>query len=342
MWTHRQIMETILNLQTDLPLTRKDASLVAVNLSHGPSMLPVLHQVVYVGGRLILYRGPRFQADEFSELAIREGASTTLLVPTMLSRMLRIKGGGSNWFERFKYVKYVASRMDRDDLRRAVETMHRSLVQGYGSTETVGGVTYLSPSGHDPGLPGIEKRLASAGREYTNVWVATMNEEGRLLPPGEVGQIVVRSDKNFKGYWNDPRSTREVLREGWLMTGDLGYLDQEGYLYVVDRLSDMIISGGENVYPKEIENLLSQLPRISECAVVGVPDREWGEEVWAFVIPEKGVTIKAEEVVEFCRGRLAGYKIPRRVVIRRDLPKNFLGKTQKFILEKEALELKEK
>jgi acyl-CoA synthetase (AMP-forming)/AMP-acid ligase II len=336
MWTHRQVIEQLLNLQLDLPLSPDDTSLVVVNLSHGGSVLPVLHQVFFVGGRVILYAGPRFLPGEFADLAVKEGVKTTLLVPTMLHRLLHIDGPSSIWFRDFRYIKYVAAKMDPNELKIAAERMHTRLTQGYGSTETVGGVTFLSPSEHNPELPGFEKRIASVGKEYTNVRVAVMNEQGCLLPPGEVGQIVVRSDKNFAGYWRNPEATKKVFQDGWLLTGDLGRLDEEGYLYVVDRLSDMIISGGENVYPREVEEVLLSLPTVAECAVVGVPDLEWGEAVWAFIVPTTGQKIDPKEVTQFCRSRLASYKIPRKIVLCQDLPKNYLGKIQKFILREKA------
>ncbi len=336
MWTHRQVIEQVVNLQFDLPINEGDTSLVAVNLSHGPSVLPLLHQVLYVGGRVVLYPGPGFQAQEFARLAVKERVSTTLLVPTMLHRLLQIEGQDRNWFEGFKYIKYGGAKMDPNELQIAVNRMQTRLTQGYGSTETLGGVTLLAPFEHNPELPGLEKRLASAGREYLNVRMGIMDTHGHFLQPGEVGQIVVRSDKNFAGYWQDPESSEKAFRDGWLLTGDLGCLDDDGYLYVVDRLSDMIISGGENVYPREVEEVLSSLSTITECAVVGVPDLEWGEAVWAFVVPAPGQIIIPEEVIEFCKSRLAGYKKPRRVVICKDLPKNFLGKVQKFVLREMA------
>jgi acyl-CoA synthetase (AMP-forming)/AMP-acid ligase II len=332
MWTHRQVIEQLVNLQFDLPINPVDTSLVAVNLSHGPSVLPVLHQVLYVGGRVILYSGLRFQAEEFADLAVKEGVSTTLLVPTMLHRLLQIEDQGQDWFEGFKYIKYAAAKMDPDELEMAVSRMQRRLTQGYGSTETVGGVTFLSPSEHNPELPGLEKRLASAGREYINVRVAIMDDQGRLLPPGEVGQIVVRSDKNFAGYWQDPGATEKAFKDGWLLTGDLGRLDDEGYLYVVDRLSDMIISGGENIYPVEIEEVINRHVKVKESAVVGIPDAMWGESVKAFVILKDGERTSADEIVDFCRQNLASYKKPKFVEFVDELPKNSMGKVLKYLL----------
>jgi len=337
MWTNRQVIESLVNLQLGLPFTPEDTSLAAVNLSHGPSVLPVLHQTLYMGGRVVLYPGPQFRAEEFVGLAKSEGVNTTLLVPTMLSRLLHFED--KDWFKGFKYIKYAAAKMDLSGLLLAVERIQTRLTQGYGSTETVGGVTFLSPSEHNPRLPELKKRLTSAGKEYHNVRVAVISKEGRLLPSGEVGQIVVRSDKNFAGYWRDPQSTAKAFREGWLLTGDLGRLDHEGYLYVVDRLVDMIISGGENVYPREVEDALFDLPSVVECAVVGIPDTEWGEAVCAFVKTVPNCSMTSETVTEFCKARLAPYKRPRHVVVCQELPKNAMGKVRKNILRQEAQRL---
>jgi acyl-CoA synthetase (AMP-forming)/AMP-acid ligase II len=342
MWTNRQVCEHLVTLQLDLPLAQNDSSLVAVNLSHGPSTLPTLQQVLFAGGRVVLYPGPKFVAEEFAERAIREGVTTTLLVPTMLTRMLRLNGRLCDWFKHFKYIKYAAAKMPADELKRAVEVMGRRLTQGYGSTETVGGVTFLSPREHDPRQPGLEKRLASAGKEYSNVWVAIMDEGGRILPPGEVGQIVVRSDKNFAGYWHDQDATAGAYRDGWLLTGDLGRLDLDGYLYVVDRISDMVISGGENIYPREIEEVLMSMAGVAECAIVGVPDPEWGEAVWAFVVPANDQEFIVEDWVTSCAERLAGYKRPKRWERCLELPKNHMGKVQKNLLREQALRVLEK
>jgi acyl-CoA synthetase (AMP-forming)/AMP-acid ligase II len=231
--------------------------------------------------------------------------------------------------------------MDTEDLLLAVRTMGTRLTQGYGSTETLGGVTYLAPSEHNPDSKDIERRITSAGKEYTNVWVACMDEHGNFVRCREVGQIVVKGDKLFGGYWRDPEGTQKVMKDGWFMTGDLGYFDEDDYLYIVDRLSDLIITGGENVYPQEIEDLLNGFSKVADCAVIGLPDREWGEEVWAFVIPTPGMAFDAEEAVTFCKARMAGYKVPRRFVTCSDLPRNYLGKTQKFILRERAKGLKE-
>lgn len=342
MWTNRQVFEHLVTLQIDLPLSPEDSSLVAVNLSHGPSTLPTLHQVLFAGGRVVLYPGPKFLAEKFAEMATQENATTTLLVPTMLTRMLRLTEPRSQWFHGFKYIKYAAAKMPAQDLQRAVELMGTRLTQGYGSTETVGGVTFLSPKEHDRRRPGLESRLASAGREYCNVRVAIMDEDGCILPPGEVGQIVVRSDKNFAGYWNDREATVRTFWHGWLLTGDLGRLDDEGYLYVVDRISDMIISGGENVYPMEVENIITGMAGVADCAVVGVVDPEWGEAVWAFIVPEKGQELDLTDCAALCRRHLAGYKRPKHWKILPELPRNLTGKIQKNLLKEQALKILEK
>jgi acyl-CoA synthetase (AMP-forming)/AMP-acid ligase II len=341
MWSHRQVMEHLVNLQLDLPLTPEDTSLVAVNLAHGPSTLPTLHQVLFAGGRVVLHPGPRFEAEEFARTAVAEGATTTLLVPTMLARMLGLEGEAGRWFEGFKYIKYAAAKMAPDRLRRAIELMGTRLTQGYGSTETLGGVTFLAPAEHDPASPDLLRRLASAGKEYFNVQVAIMDQNGALLPPGELGEIVVRSDKNFAGYWQDEEATARAFRDGWLLTGDLGRLDDEDYLYVVDRVTDMIITGGENVYPREVEDVLGNLSGVAESAVVGVPDPEWGEAVWAFVVPAPGAELTAEDCLRHCAARLAAYKKPKHVEVCRALPLNHMGKVQKHLLREQALQIQQ-
>ncbi|VBB44881.1 putative Long-chain-fatty-acid--CoA ligase FadD13 [uncultured Desulfatiglans sp.] len=341
MWSNRQVCEHLITLQLDLPLKQDDCSIVAVNLSHGASTLPTLHQTFFVGGRVELYPGPKFIPEEFADKCMVGNATTTLLVPTMLSRMLRLGGNKGAWFKKFKYIKYVAAKMLSDDLNRAVQLLGMRLTQGYGSTETVGGVTCLSPWDHDPNRPGLEQRLSSSGKEYCNVRVAIMGEDGRLLSAGEIGEIVVRADKTFEGYWRDPAATARAYREGWLLTGDLGRLDEEGYLYVVDRISDMIITGGENVYPREVEDVLADMQGILECAIVGVPDPEWGEAVWAFVVPVPDFEVNTSVWADLCSQRLAGYKRPKHWQLCNELPKNHMGKVQKTLLRENALKFLE-
>lgn len=191
-------------------------------------------------------------------------------------------------------------------------------------------ITYLPHRDHVPaGSPEQTKRLASAGFARTDVEVRVFDLDDRELPPGETGEIVTRSDLVMKGYWRNPTATAETLRGGWLHTGDMGYMDEQGYLFIMDRSKDMIISGGENIYPREIEEVLIRHPAVREVAVIGVPDPKWGEAIKAVVSIVQGRSVTAEELVAFCKDNIAGYKKPRSVDFADELPKNNYGKILK-------------
>ncbi|MGD9742214.1 MAG: class I adenylate-forming enzyme family protein, partial [Dongiaceae bacterium] len=172
-------------------------------------------------------------------------------------------------------------------------------------------------------------RLGSAGREMPGVEVRIHGPDDRPLPPGQMGEIVVRSDLVMKGYWNRPEATAETLRNGWLHTGDVGYLDAEGYLFITDRMKDLIISGGSNIYPREVEEVLCAHPAVAEAAVVGVPDAKWGEAVKAILVLKPDRSASEAEIVEHCRARMASYKKPQSVDFVEALPKSALGKVLK-------------
>jgi len=178
-------------------------------------------------------------------------------------------------------------------------------------------------------LDGTEKklkRLSSIGREVNVARVRIMDDEGKILPPGQIGEIVVQSDQVMKGYWKKPEATAETLRGGWLHTRDMGYMDEDGYIYLVDRKDDMIVSGGFNIYPKEVEDVLYSHPAVLEAAVFGVPDEKWGEAVKAAVSLRQGMSATEEEIIEHCKKHLASYKKPKSVDFMKDLPKSLYGK----------------
>jgi acyl-CoA synthetase (AMP-forming)/AMP-acid ligase II len=202
-------------------------------------------------------------------------------------------------------------------------------LQFFGMTETFG-VSLLRPDDHDPA--GHPERLASAGTDALSARTRVVDPDGRDVPPGVVGEILSRGPAMMDGYWNDPPATEEALRDGWMHTGDLGYRSADGYLFVTDRLKDMIVSGGENVYPREVEDVLHEHPAVLEVAVIGVPDDRWGERVHAQVVPRPRITAEPGDITVFCRGRLAGYKVPKSVELVADLPKNATGKVLKHLL----------
>jgi long-chain acyl-CoA synthetase len=196
----------------------------------------------------------------------------------------------------------------------------RKLVEGYGLTET-SPVTHLNPPTGSPKVGSIGLPIAE-----TEARIVDMDDGERELAVGEIGELIIRGPQVMRGYWNKPEETAHVLRDGWLHTGDIARKDADGYFYIVDRLKDMIIAGGYNIYPREVEEVLFEFPKIREAAVIGVPDSYRGETVKAFVVLQPGTSATAEEIIAFCRGRLAAYKVPRMVVFRDSLPKSSVGK----------------
>jgi fatty-acyl-CoA synthase len=193
----------------------------------------------------------------------------------------------------------------------------------YGMTETTGTIVALPPEDHVEGL----ERMRSAGKALPGIELAILDANGKRLPPGEVGEIATRSGSNMAGYWNLPEATAKTLdADGWLRTGDAGYMDQDGYLYIHDRIKDMIISGGENIYPAEVESAICDHPDVAEVAVVGVPDDKWGEAVKAIVVMKQGRKAAASDIINFARERIAGFKTPKTVDFIEALPRNASGK----------------
>jgi fatty-acyl-CoA synthase len=201
-------------------------------------------------------------------------------------------------------------------------------------TETTAALTFLSAADHRRALESKPELLLSAGRPLPGTQIRVVDENDRPVPAGTVGEIVARGDQLMRAYWNLPEATAEALRGGWLHTGDAGILDEEGFLYLQDRVKDMIVSGGENVYPREVENALFEHPAVADAAVIGVPDPKWGEAVKAIVVLRKGQQASADELIAFCKDRLAGYKRPRSVDFVDELPRNASGK----VLKKEIRE----
>ena len=213
----------------------------------------------------------------------------------------------------------------------AVRTFGPIFCQLFGQGEAPMLCTTLPKEEHLAGDdPVTQRRLASAGRETTGMRVRVVDDEDRDAPPGTTGEIVVRGDLVMKGYWNKPEATAEALRSGWLHTGDVGHLDPDGYLYITDRKKDMIISGGSNVYPREVEEVICTHPAVHEVAVIGLPDEKWGESIRAVVVLRPDARVAEADIIEHCRRHLASYKKPSSVEFLPELPKNAYGKTLKI------------
>ncbi|MEN0108554.1 MAG: AMP-binding protein [Pseudomonas sp.] len=252
----------------------------------------------------------------------RERVTRLFLVPAMINRLVNLPGVEQYDLSSLRVVMYGAAPMAPTLVQRAIEVFGPILVQGYGAGETCSLVTVLTEQDHlgDPRL------LASCGRCYFETDLRVVNDEFVDVRPGEIGEIVVKGPDIMQGYWQAPELTAEVMRDGYYLTGDLATVDEHGYVFIVDRKKEMIISGGFNIYPTEVEQVLYRLPQVFEAAVVGVPDEQWGEAVRAVVVLKPGESLSAEAIMAHCAEALAGFKKPRAVDFVQELPKNPNGK----------------
>ena len=257
--------------------------------------------------------------------AIEHGGATRLfLVPAALQMMVNHPRCASVDYGNLKYILYGAAPIPLELLRQCMAMFDTQFIQVYGMTETTGTICMLPPEDHDPDG---NVRMRSAGRPLPGVELRIVDGAGQDLPIGEVGELWTRSSNNMIGYWNLPDATKSTVAEGgWVRTGDAGYLDEDGYLYIHDRVKDMIITGGENVYPAEVESAIYGHPDVMEVAVIGVPDEKWGESVKAICVPKAGANIDPESVISWARDRIAGFKAPKSVDVIPALPRNASGK----------------
>jgi acyl-CoA synthetase (AMP-forming)/AMP-acid ligase II len=246
----------------------------------------------------------------------------TFLAPAVIAAVARAVGTPTPALSAVRKIYYGTAPISETALREARTAFCAGLAQGYGLTETAGGMTYLSPADHDQGGP----RLRSCGKPNAGTELRIAGPDGSFLAVGESGEIVMRGPTLMKAYWKRPEETAAAMSGGWFHTGDVGYFDADGYLYIHDRLKDMIVTGGENVYPTEVENVLVKHPAILEATVVGVPDARWGEAVKAVVVLKPGHRAEPDEIIAFARAILAGYKLPKSIDFVDSVPRNALGK----------------
>jgi acyl-CoA synthetase (AMP-forming)/AMP-acid ligase II len=268
---------------------------------------------------------PGFEPGTVIEAVERHRVTDTMLVPTMIGMLLDAPEAAEADFSSLRHLIYGAAPIAEALLDRVEKLLPGTdLVQAYGMTELAPVVSVLNGADH---LDGRLRR--SAGRPAAHATVCIVDERGVTLPRGHIGEVVVRGENVMLGYWQRPEETTAALRYGWMYTGDAGYLDEQGYLFIVDRIKDMIVSGGENVYSAEVENALAQHPAVAMCAVIGVPDPGWGERVHAVVVPAPGYAPTADELRTHCRSSIAGYKVPRTVEFVDRLPLSAAGKILK-------------
>ena len=340
MLTHSSLVAAVLNTAIGRHMADDDVYLFPFPLFH-VAAYNVLH--AHLRRRPVVLV-PRFEVKTLLDTIATEGVTSCSLAPTMISMLLDHPGRTPDALASLRQISYGASPMPLPLLRRVMEEIPGiGLAQGYGMTELSGNAVFLGPADHRRAATDAPHLLDAAGRPGPLVTLKIVDPHGEELPRGEVGEILVRGDQVAAGYWQDPVATAESRTGPWLHTGDLGRIDAEGYLHVVDRMKDIIISGGENVASREVEDVLGGHPRVAQVAVVGRTDERWGEAVCAVVVPrEEGPELDPEELVEWTRGRLAGFKRPRSVVTLEELPVNASGKVDKARVRRlvEAIDLR--
>ncbi|MDX2277344.1 MAG: long-chain-fatty-acid--CoA ligase [Hyphomonadaceae bacterium] len=325
MLSHANIMWSMLAYLAHTQPREDDVYLHAAPLFHVAGMASVFGITAAAGSHVF---APRF--DPIAVLGLIEDHAVTVatFVPTMLQALLDTPGGAEVLRRRMRRMLYGASPISPALLQRAIDTLpDAEFIQCYGMTELAPIGTILSPTDHRKGSASL---LSSAGRAAYGVEVRVGDDRGATLPRNAVGEILVRGPNVMLGYWNNSEETARAIREGWMRTGDAGYIDAEGYVYLVDRVKDMLVVGGENVYSVEVERVLSMLPEIVQCAVIGIPDEKWGERVHAVVVVDADSSVAESDIEAHCRRHLAGYKCPKSIEIRHEpLPLSGVGKILK-------------
>ena len=327
--THRSYQTAFAHFLMACPYgpDEKPVTLAAAPMTHTAGLLSI--PVTSRGGAVVILSKP----DPVLMLGAiaRHRVTEIFLPPTVIYRLLDIPDLNIKVdFSSLRYFMYGAAPMSLDKLKQAIEVFGPVMTGGYGQTEAPGSISTLLPGEHlQAGRPASDMRLSSVGRPNPLVHVEIMDDERRILPRGESGEICVRGDLVMKGYYKDPAKTAETIVDGWLHTGDVGHLDAQGFLHITDRKKDMIISGGFNVYPSQVEQVIWSHPAVQDCAVIGVPDDNWGEAVKAVVELNAGQSVTAEELMALCKSRLGSVMTPKSVDFIAQLPRSAAGKVLK-------------
>ena len=324
MLTHRNYITSAIGMLLTTLAEEGDKTLQVLPIFHTAWWPALIHH--YCGGGAVIAK--RFDFNEILAMAEKERVTHINMVPILFSWVLDFPDLDKYDLSSIKLLTYAGAPMPADLMRRCIEKFGPIFQQGYGLTEAAPLATILLEKDQSTldGPPEITRRISSAGKESMITEVRLFDDEDKEVPVGEVGEIVVRGKNIMKGYWKDPELTAKALRGGWLHTGDLATLDEYGFIYIVDRKNDMIITGGENVYPYEVEKVLFEHPAVLEAAVVGVQDKTWGEAVTAVVALKAGTTATEEELIGFAKERIAGYKTPKQVIFMESIPKTAIGK----------------
>ncbi len=338
MITHRNMRTMGMGYFNDVDtIAPGDAIAYAAPMSHGAGVYAIPH--LMAGARHVVPLSGGFDAAELFELGQQVGPLSLFAAPTIVKRLVdhaqAAQVSPAQCAAAFKTIVYGGAPMYAADIHRALRIMGPRFVQIFGQGESPMVGTALSRAQlQDSAHPRYAQRLASVGFAQTSVRIRVTNEQGVDLPLGEVGEVLIQGDSVMAGYWRNPEATASAIRDGWLWTGDMGALDADGLLTLKDRSKDMIISGGSNIYPREVEEVLLQAPGVAEVAVVGAPDAEWGEVVVAFCVPQTGQTLRPEALDAYCLEHIARFKRPKRYAVVDALPKNHYGKVLKTELRK--------
>nr|WP_314142781.1 AMP-binding protein [uncultured Rhodococcus sp.] len=327
--THRSLAAMVVHQMLAIAYDNDEpiVNLAAAPMTHTAGLMTL--QTSARGGTVVII--PRASPNLVLDAVAKFGVTDMFLPPTVIYRLLDALDDRDHDTSTLRYLLYGAAPMSMEKLRIGIERLGSVFIEIYGQYEACAGIAFLRPSEHFvDGAIATDDRLSACGRPYPLVRVEILDSTtGESVPTGRTGEICVRGDLVMKGYYKDPERTAETLRDGWLHTGDLGHLDAEGYLHVTDRIKDMIITGGFNVYPGEVEQVIWSHPAVQDCAVVGSPDDDWGERVTAVVELNPGQSVEADELIALCRKRLGGIRTPKLVLFVDSLPRSVNGKVLK-------------
>ena len=327
MHTHESILQVIQNLQAEFwRLRPSDIFLSGGSLAHANGFRAMTGFLE--GAKFIIPE--QFVPEEILATIEKEKVTILTTVPTTLIRLCGCPDIHKFDLSSLRLITYGAAPIPTKRLIEALRIFGNRLSQSYGQAESLMAISHMDIEDHVPdGSEREVRRLASAGRPYIVNEIRVVDREDRDVKVGEIGEVIVKSKINMKGYWRNEKATAEALKNGWVYTGDLGTLDEDGYLYLIDRKKDMIISGGYNIYAREVEDVLYTHPAVGEAAVIGVPDEEWGESVKAVVALKPGMSASEQDIIQFCKEKLASFKKPKSVDFVSELPKTSIGKISK-------------
>ena len=327
MTTHRQSLSSFANLLIEIPVPLEQPTLLPVPFFTGFGAHLCL-DAPYSRSTMVILK--RFQPTAVFEAIERYRIAHMCLVPTMITALCNAPDIGNYDLGSLRLIIYGGSPIAPTVLKRAMAALPCGFCQVFGTAEAGGLVAYLTPADHAlDGSEIKEKRLLSTGREALYAEIRLVDDNGAEVPSNEPGEVIVRSESSFSGYWKMPEKTAETIRDGWVYTGDVAYRDEDGYIFIADRKKEMIVSGGVNIYPAEIEAVLYAHPAVAQAAVIGVPDPHWGEAVKAVIELKKGAQTTPEQIIDFCKERLSGYKKPKSVEFVESLPVSSSGKVAK-------------